>query len=136
MSQVPNTQPHHFPEAQSSRNAPRRLRLKAAFSLGGQINSRSSGWKLFQVRYCNASLLSSTRIDTHQFQFSAQNALSREAVEEQEDTLEYAGGEFDEDEPVELVKAARDMKRSTVSVRGNRVSVIYLTALSGPLLPN
>ena len=86
-----------------------------AFSLGGQINSRSSGWKLFQVCYHNASL-SSTGIDTHQSRFSARNALSREAIEEQEDTLEYAGGEFDEDEPVKSVKAARNMKRSAISV--------------------
>ena len=47
---------------------------------------------------------------------SARNASSREAVEDQDDPLEYAGGEFDEDEPVKLVKAARDMKKSTVSV--------------------
>lgn len=48
----------------------------------------------------------------------ARNTLSREASEDQDDPLEYAGGEFDEDERVELVRAARDVKKSGISVRG------------------
>lgn len=53
---------------------------------------------------------------------SARNASSREAVEDQEDSLEYAGGEFDEDEPVASVRAARDGKKPAVSIRGKQVS--------------
>ncbi|KIM35954.1 hypothetical protein M413DRAFT_428169 [Hebeloma cylindrosporum] len=67
-----------------------------------------------------ANKLAKQRLET----ISARNASSREAVEDQEDPLEYAGGEFDEDEPIESVKAARDMKRSTVSVRGNRLTTV------------
>jgi len=66
--------------------------------------------------------------------FSARNASSREAVEDQDDPLEYAGGEFDEDEAIESVRAARDTKKPAITVRGNRVSVICLTTLSGSLL--
>ena len=47
--------------------------------------------------------------------------------------LDYAGGEFDEDEPVELVKAARDVKKSAISVRGKVSSTIHATTLSVPL---
>ena len=46
----------------------------------------------------------------------AWNTLSHEASEDQDDPLEYAGGEFDEDERVELVRAARDVKKSAISV--------------------
>ena len=49
-------------------------------------------------------------------------------VVDQSDPLEYAGGEFDEDEPAESVKAARDLKKPAVSLRGKLVSVIQLTA--------
>ena len=35
--------------------------------------------------------------------FSAWNASSHEAIEDEGDPLEFAGGEFDEDEPVESV---------------------------------
>ena len=69
---------------------------------------------------------------------SARNASSRrdsrEAAEDQDDPLEYAGGEFDEDEPVESVRAARDLKPA-VTIRGKQVSVICLTAASG-LIPS
>ena len=57
----------------------------------------------------------------------------REAAEDQDDVLEYAGGEFDEDEPVDSVTAARDVKKLAVSVRGKVSSKIHLTVLSIPL---
>jgi hypothetical protein len=51
--------------------------------------------------------------------YIARNNLSREAaVEDQDDPLEYAGGEFDKDEPVDSVRAARDVKKLAISVRG------------------
>jgi hypothetical protein len=55
-------------------------------------------------------------------------------VEDQDDPLEYAGGEFDEDEPFDSVKAARALK-PTVSIRGKQVIMIHLTAASG-LVPS
>ena len=47
---------------------------------------------------------------------SARNASSREAVEDLKDPLEYAGGEFDNDEPVESVTAARQRKMPAVVI--------------------
>ena len=49
------------------------------------------------------------------------------AVEDQDDPLEYAGGEFDEDEPVDSVRAARDVKKLAISVRGKVSSTIHPT---------
>lgn len=60
---------------------------------------------------------------------SARNASSREAVEDLKDPLEYAGGEFDNDEPVESVTAARQRKMPAVVVRGKQVSLVHLTIL-------
>ena len=49
--------------------------------------------------------------------YIARNNLSCEAaVEDQDDPLEYAGGEFDEDEPVDSVRAACDVKKLAISV--------------------
>ena len=53
---------------------------------------------------------------THFYFYLAWNNLSLEAVEHQGDPLEYAGGEFDEDELVELVRAACDDKKLAISV--------------------
>ena len=39
---------------------------------------------------------------------SARNASSREAIEDQDDPLEYVGGEFDKGEPVESMKEKSD----------------------------
>ena len=59
------------------------------------------------------------------FIYIARNNLSREAtVEDQDDLLEYAGGEFDEDELVDSVRAACDVKKSAISVRGKVSSTI------------
>ena len=58
--------------------------------------------------------------------FKARNNLSREAVENQVDSLEFAGGEFDVDEPVESVRAARDVKKSGISVRGKVSSFKFI----------
>ncbi|KAF8799693.1 hypothetical protein BYT27DRAFT_7217441 [Phlegmacium glaucopus] len=69
-----------------------------------------SGW---------SNKLAKQRLDT----ISARNASSHELVEDQ-DPLEYAGGEFDEDEPVEVVRATRNMKKPAVTVRGNRRSLV------------
>ena len=65
---------------------------------------------------------------------SARNASSREAVEDQKDPLEYAGGEFDNDEPVELVTAARQRKKPAVVIRGKQVSMVHLTTPSSVLV--
>jgi hypothetical protein len=64
------------------------------------------------------------------FFYIARNMVSREAVEDEDDPLEYAGGEFDGDEPIEAVKAARDVKKLAISVRGKVSSPIHSTALS------
>ncbi|KAF8802591.1 hypothetical protein BYT27DRAFT_7260895 [Phlegmacium glaucopus] len=71
-----------------------------------------SGW---------SNKLAKQRLDT----ISAWNASSHELVEDQ-DPLEYAGGEFDEDKPVEVVRAARNMKKPAVTVRGNRTTTIRI----------
>jgi hypothetical protein len=67
--------------------------------------------------------------------FLARNNLSREAVEVQDDGFEYTGGEFDGDEPVESVRAARDVKKLAIStsVRGKVSNMIYPTSLSAIL---
>ena len=58
--------------------------------------------------------------------YIARNNLSCEAaVEDQDDPLEYAGGEFDEDEPVDSVRAACDVKKLAISVRGKVSSTIH-----------
>lgn len=64
----------------------------------------------------------------------ARNTLSREAVEDQDDALEYAGGEFDEDEQVESVRAARDEKKA-ISVRG-KVSSTFRSFFESVSLPS
>jgi hypothetical protein len=62
--------------------------------------------------------------------YIARNNLTREAVEDQDDPLEYAGGEFDEDEAIKSVKAAHNVKKLGISVRGKVCSTIHPTALS------
>ena len=58
---------------------------------------------------------------------SASNTSSCKAVEDQKDPREYAGGEFDDDEPVEWVTAARQQKKPAVVIRGKQVSMVHLT---------
>ena len=59
------------------------------------------------------------------FIYIARNNLSHKAtVEDQDNPLEYAGGEFNEDEPVDSVRAACDVKKSAISVRGKVSSTI------------
>lgn len=116
--QTLNDRLSHVPEAPLSRNAPKRMR---DFSLVGQTNLRNSNSKKSQVRH----LLSIWIQSVNSCFFLARNTLSREAIEDQDDPLEYAGGEFDEDEPVESVRAARDVKKLAVSVRGKVSSIIH-----------
>jgi hypothetical protein len=106
-----------------SRNVPRRMR--GDFSLVGRRNLQTSEWKKSQVRH-GCHFLSFCIQN-----FKARNNLSHEAVEDQDiDPLEYGGGEFDEDEHIESVRAARDakMKKLAVSVRGKVSSMIHTTA--------
>ncbi|KAF8800095.1 hypothetical protein BYT27DRAFT_7149065 [Phlegmacium glaucopus] len=58
--------------------------------------------------------LAKQRLET----ISAQNASTHEAVKDPDNPLEYAGGEFDEDEALEAVRAACDMKKpATTTVK-------------------
>ncbi|KAF8815867.1 hypothetical protein BYT27DRAFT_7286661 [Phlegmacium glaucopus] len=66
--------------------------------------------------------LAKQRLET----ISAQNASTHEAVEDPDDPLEYTGGEFDEDEALEAVRAACDMKKPAVTVQGNRTTTVKI----------
>ncbi|KAF8809222.1 hypothetical protein BYT27DRAFT_7210221 [Phlegmacium glaucopus] len=88
--QMCNYQFSYIPKAQSLRNVPRRL--KEGFSLGGQQSCKAAARN-------NLSLTSSCQ-----------------AVEDQDDPLKYTGSEFDEDEPIESVRAAHNVKPAVTTV--------------------